>query len=105
MLESHLGIPQLATYAEQAQGLFDIAHDTIRAAFRDSLAATFGRLWATWPAQDDSARPLTMWMSELTQYGCSIEECEAVLRDIEAVDPDAVSRCREAGAWWRPHAA
>lgn len=105
VLESHLGIPQLATYAEQAQGLFDIAHDTIRVAFRDSVAATFGRLWATWPAEEDSARPLTMWMSELTQYGCSIEECEAVLLDIEAVDPEAVARCRVAGAWWRPDAA
>ena len=43
--------------------------------------------------------------------GCSIEECEAVLLDIEAIDPEAVARCREAarprgrGAWWRPHAA
>jgi len=101
VLESHLGIPQLAVYAEQAQGLFDIAHDTIRVAFRDSVAATYGRIWATWPTSEDSERPLLMWLRELAQFGCPVDECEAVLRDIEAVDPQAVARCREAGAWWR----
>lgn len=100
VLESHLGIPQLAVYAEQAQELFDIAYDTVRAAFRDSVAATFGRIWATWPASEDSARPLLMWMTELTQFGCSIEECEAVLRDIEVSDPRAVTICRATLTTW-----
>ncbi len=97
VLESHLGIPQLATYAEQAQGLFDIAHDTIRAAFRDSVAATFGRIWATVTTRDDlGARALVAWLHALADWGCSAEECEAVLRDIEVVDPQAVAVCR---AW------
>ncbi|GAT06511.1 Uncharacterised protein [Mycobacteroides abscessus subsp. massiliense] len=100
VLERQFGIPQLATYASQAQGLFDIAHDTIRAAFRDSVAATFGRIWATWPTPSDGGRPLLMWMTELMQFGCSIEECEAVLRDIEVVDPQAVAMCRAGLAPW-----
>ena len=100
VLERELGIPQLATYAEQAQGLFDIAHDTVRAAFRDSVAATFGRLWATWPTTGESARPLMMWMTELIQFGCSAEECEAVLRDIEVIDSQAVAMCRATLTTW-----
>ncbi len=98
--EREFGIPQLATYAEQAQGLFDIAHDTVRAAFRDSVAATFGRLWATWPTTGESARPLMMWMTELMQFGCSAEECEAVLRDIEVIDSEAVAMCRATLTTW-----
>jgi hypothetical protein len=105
VLEREFGIPQLATYAEQAQGLFDIAHDTVRAAFRDSGAATFGRIWATWPTTGDSARPLMMWMTELMQFGCSADECEAVLRDIEVFDPPAVAHCRAAQEWWYPETA
>lgn len=104
VLERELGIPQLATYAEQAQALFDIAYDTVRAAFRDSVAAIFGRIWATWPG-GDSARPLVMWMRELSQFGCSVEECEEILRDIEVIDPQSVARCRAAGDWWHPDAA
>lgn len=100
VFERELGIPQLATYAEQAQELFDFAHDTIRAAFRDSAAATFGRIWASWPTPIDGGRPLLMWMTELMQFGCSIEECEAVLRDIEVVDPRAVAACRAGLAPW-----
>lgn len=100
VLEREFGIPQLATYAEQAQGLFDIAHDTVRAAFRDSVAATFGRLWATWPTTGESARPLMMWMTELMQFGCSAEECEAVLRDIEVIDSQAVAMCRATLTTW-----
>jgi hypothetical protein len=42
-----------------------------------------------------------MWLRELAQFGCPVDECEAVLRDIEVIDPQAVARCREAGAWWR----
>lgn len=101
VLDSHLGIPQLAVYAEQAQGLFDIAHDTIRAAFRDSVAATFGRIWATGTTRDDlGARALVAWLHALTDWGCSAEECEAVLRDIEIVDPESVAICR-AASWWQ----
>lgn len=100
VLERDFGIPQLATYAEQAQGLFDIAHDTVRAAFRDSVAATYGRIWATWPTNGESARPLMMWMTELTQFGCSAEECEAVLRDIEVIDSQAVAICRATLTTW-----
>lgn len=100
VLERDCGIPQLATYAEQAQGLFDIAHDTVRAAFRDSVAATYGRIWATWPTTGESALPLLMWMGELTQFGCSVEECEAVLRDIEVIDSQAVAICRATLTTW-----
>jgi hypothetical protein len=100
VLEREFGIPQLAIYAEQAQGLFDIAHDTVRAAFRDGVAATFGRIWATWPTTGDSARPLMMWMTELAQLGCSAEEREAVLRDIEVIDSRAVAICRATRTTW-----
>ena len=100
VLERDFGIPQLATYAEQAQGLFDIAHDTVRAAFRDSVAATYGRIWATGPTNGERARPLMMWMTELTQFGCSAEECEAVLRDIEVIDSQAVAICRATLTTW-----
>lgn len=100
VLESHLGIPQLAVYAEQAQALFNIAYDTIRAAFRGSVAATFGRIWATGTTRSDfGARALVAWLQALTDWGCSAEECEAVLRDIEVVDPESVAICR-AASWW-----
>jgi hypothetical protein len=91
VLERELGIPQLETYASQAQSLLDEAHETVRAAFRDSVAATSGRMWAM---MTDSARPLVAWMQALTDYGCAVKECEAVLRDIEVVDPQAVAKCR-----------
>lgn len=102
VLELNFGIPQLATYAEQAQGLFDIAHDTVRAAFRDSVAATFGRIWATGTTRGDvGARALVAWLQALTNWGCSAEECETVLRDIEVADPESVAICRAASAWWQ----
>jgi hypothetical protein len=88
-----LGIPQLDTYAAQAQTLFDRAYDTVLEAFRDSVAATYGRMWAT---MAEGSRPLLAWIQALTDYGCSVEECDAVLRDIEAVDPKAVATCRTA---------
>lgn len=33
------------------------------------------------------------------------EECEAVLRDIEVFDPQAVAHCRAAHEWWHPETA
>ncbi|MFV9633930.1 hypothetical protein [Mycobacterium neumannii] len=101
-LERELGIPQLATYASQAQALFDIAHDTVRAAFRDSVAATYGRIWATMADSDGAARTLVAWLEALTEWGCPVEECEAVLRDIEVIDPQSVATCRAAQAVWLP---
>jgi hypothetical protein len=93
---------QLSTYASQAQALFDSAHDTVRAAFRDSVAATYGRIWATMTDSDSAARALVAWLKTLTEWGCSVEECEAVLRDIEVIDPVAVATCRAAHAVWLP---
>ena len=42
------------------------------------------------------------WMKSLTDYGFSAEECEAVLRDIEVADPEAVAKCRERCEHWLP---
>lgn len=100
VLERELGIPQLATYASQAQELLDRAHETVRAAFRDSVGATFGRMWATATTPDLSVRVLVGWMAALTDFGCSVEECDAVLRDIAVIDPHAVAACRAAHAAW-----
>jgi hypothetical protein len=41
-------------------------------------------------------------MKALTDYGVPVEECEAVLRDIEVADPDAVAKCRAARDYWLP---
>lgn len=41
-----------------------------------------------------------MWMTELTQFGCSAEECEAVLRDIEVIDSQAVAIWRATLTTW-----
>ena len=101
-LEQHRETTQLSTYASQAQELFDSAHDTVRAAFRDSVAATYGRIWATMTDSDSAARALVAWLKTLTEWGCSVEECEAVLRDIEVIDPVAVAMCRAAHAVWLP---
>ena len=105
VLEREFGIPQLDTYAEQAQALFDIAHDTVRAAFRDSVAATYGRIWAKMTDENGSVRALVAWLKALTEWGCSVEECEAVLRDIEVIDPQAAATCRAAHAAWLPDTA
>lgn len=87
MLECEFGIPQLATYASLAQELFDGAHETVRAAFHDSVAATFGRMWATASPPDLRTRVLVGWMDVLIGFGCSVEECDHALRDIAVVDP------------------
>lgn len=100
VLERELGIPQLETYATQSQALFDTAHVLVRAAFRDSVAATYGRIWATMTDRTDTARALVAWLKALTDYGISVEECEVVLRDIEVADPDAVAKCRAVGDVW-----
>ena len=101
-LEQHRETTQLSTYASHAQALFDSAHDTVRAAFRDGVAATYGRIWATMADSDSAARALVAWLKTLTEWGCSVEECEAVLRDIEVIDPVAVATCRAAQAVWLP---
>jgi hypothetical protein len=102
VIERELGIPQLETYAAQAQTLFDTAYVSVRAAYRDGVAATFGRRWAT---LTDSFPALFHWMKALTDYGCSAEECEAVLRDIDVFDPEAVAKCRAARDHWLPEAS
>ncbi|WP_156618427.1 hypothetical protein [Mycobacterium sp. 852013-51886_SCH5428379] len=104
MIERELGMPQLVKYAWVARSYFDSAHSLVHAAFRDSVAATFGRMWATWSDDDPSSRAavLVSWMKALTDYGCSPEECEGVLRDIEVVDPEAVTYCRQAQSLWNP---
>jgi hypothetical protein len=101
--ESDSGTSQIETYAVQAQALFDSAHEIVRAAFRDSVAATYGRIWATMTDSDGAARALVAWLQTLTEWGCSGEECEAVLHDIEVIDPAAVATCRAAGAVWLPN--
>lgn len=75
VLEREFGIPQLATYASQAQALFDIAHDTVRGAFRDSVAATYGRISATRTGGHGSPWALVAWLHALTEWGCCVEEC------------------------------
>lgn len=104
VIERELGMPQLVKYAWVARSYFDRAHSLVHAAFRDSVAATFGRMWATWSDDDGSSRAavLVSWMKALTDYGCSPEECEGVLRDIEVVDPEAVTYCRQAQSLWNP---
>ena len=103
VIERELGIPQLETYAVQAQSLLGQAYITLRAAYQDSVAATFGRFWATSTGDSRSAvRPLMSWMKSLTDCGFSAEECEAVLRDIEVADPEAVAKCRERCEDWLP---
>lgn len=103
VIERELGIPQLETYAAQTQSLFDDAYELVRAAYPDSVAATYGRFWATSTDRSHSAAPaLLHWMKALTDYGVPVEECEAVLRDIEVADPDAVAKCRAARDHWLP---
>lgn len=107
VLERELGIPQLETYAAQAQPLFEKAYATVRVAYRDSVAATYGRFWArsTDRGSDSAARALLAWLKALTDYGVPVEECEAVLRDIEVVDPESVAKCRAASDVWLPAAS
>ncbi|MFN6549097.1 hypothetical protein ACP6C7_06180 [Mycolicibacterium septicum] len=96
VIERELGVPQLETYAAQAQSLFDSAYMAVRSAYRDSVAATFGRFWATWTDEGhSSAAPLIAWMRSLTDFGFSVKECESVLHDIQLADPMAVAKCRE----------
>jgi hypothetical protein len=105
VIERELGIPQLETYAAQTQSLFDDAYEVVRAAYRDSVAATYGRFWATSTDRSHSAAPaLLHWMRALTDCGVSVEECESVLRDIEVADPDAVAKCRAVRDHWLPAA-
>ena len=102
VIERELGIPQLETYAAHAELLLDQAYTTVRAAYQDSVAATFGRTWAFWTDSRSAARPLMFWMKSLTECGFSAGECESVLRDIEVADPEAVAICRERREQWLP---
>jgi hypothetical protein len=102
VIELTVGIPQLETYAAQAERLLDRAYTTVRAAYQDSVAATFGRRWAYWTDSPTSAKPLMFWMKSLTECGFSVEECEAILRDIEVADPEGVAICRERREQWLP---
>lgn len=88
VLEHELGIlRQLETYAAQAQELFDMAHDTVRAACRDSVAATSVGCVGHDDCRGRRGTGFDGVADRPHDWVCSIEECEAVLRDVEVVDP------------------
>lgn len=102
IFERELGMPQLVSYSWFSRSEFDKAYWLVHRAFRDSVAATFGRLWAIAGCDDESRSTaiLVSWMKALTDYGCSLDHCESVLRDIEVVDPASVANCRAAQGVW-----
>ncbi len=102
IFERKLRMPQLVSYGWFSRSEFDKAYWLLHRAFRDSVAATFGRLWAI-AGHDDKSRStaiLVSWMKALTDFGCSLEHCELVLRDVEVVDPASVADCRAAQEVW-----
>lgn len=104
IIEREFGVPQLVAYSWFSRPEFDKSYRLVYRAFRDSVAATFGRAWATGSSEDRSRSTavLVSWMKALTDYGCSVEDCESVLRDIEVVDPNSVADCRAAQKVWCP---
>lgn len=104
VIEREIGVPQLVAYGWMARSEFDKAYRVVHRAFLDSAAATFGRAWATGSSEDGtrSMTVLVSWMKALTDHGCSLGDCDSVLRDIEVVDPQAVADCRAVKEVWSP---
>jgi hypothetical protein len=92
-------VVDLDSYHLVAGALFDEAYATVREAYQDCVAATYGRLWAKSSTPEDG-RAVFYWLKALADVGFSVEECYSVLHDIETVCPAAISKCRETQDEW-----
>lgn len=90
---------EIAAYRRGAQALFNDAFNTVRTAYADCAAATFGRHWARW-APPANTNALLTWVKALADVGFSAEECEAVLHLVEDMDPESVAKCRAHHEVW-----
>lgn len=94
---------ELSWYAVAVQELLDEAFNTVRDAFADAVAATYGGMFAALagPGMSDV---LISCMQELTRAGFDDSHCESVLSRLEATFPEAVAKCLSRQDKWQPNA-
>jgi len=94
---------ELSWYADAVQELLDAAFATVRDAFADAVAVTYGGMFAAMagPGMSDV---LVCCMQELTRAGFDDSHCESVLSRLELTFPDAVAKCFARQHKWQPNA-
>ncbi|MGB3486400.1 MAG: hypothetical protein WBB07_29790 [Mycobacterium sp.] len=92
---------ELSWYAVAVQELLDQAFATVRDAYADAVAATYGGLFAALAGPGMSS-VLISCMQELTRAGFDDSHCEPVLSRLEANFPVSVAKCRARQDKWQP---
>ena len=94
---------ELSWYADAVQELLDEAFATVRDAYADAVAATYGGMFAALagPGMSDV---LISCMQELTRAGFDDSHCESVLSRLEVTFPEAVAKCLARQDRWQPGA-
>lgn len=92
---------ELSWYAVAVQELLDEAFTTVRDAYTDAVAATYGGLFAALAGPGMSS-VLISCMQELTRAGLDDSHCEPVLNRLETTFPVSVAKCRARQDKWQP---
>lgn len=94
---------ELSWYADAVQELLDEAFATVRDAYADAVAATYGGMFAALagPGMSDV---LISCMQDLTGAGVDDSHCQSVLSRLEGTFPAAVAKCRARQDKWLPRA-
>jgi hypothetical protein len=94
---------ELSWYADAVQELLDEAFATVRDAYADAVAATYGGMFAALagPGMSDV---LISCMQDLTRAGFDDSHCESALSRLEVTFPAAVSKCLARQDKWQPSA-
>lgn len=92
---------ELSWYAVAMQELLDEAFATVRDAYVDAVAATYGGMFAALAGPGMSS-VLISCMQELTRAGFDDSHCESMLGRLEATFPVSVAKCRARQDKWQP---
>lgn len=92
---------ELSWYAVAVQELLDEAFATVRDAYADAVAATYGGMFAALAGPGMSS-VLISCMQELARAGFDDSHCESVLNRLEACFPISVAKCLARHDKWQP---
>lgn len=101
LTSAQLPTVELGSYAEAVEELLDEAFETVRDAFADAVAATYGGMFAALagPGMSDV---LIACMQDLTRAGFDDSHCESVLDRLEVTFPESVAKCVALKDKWQP---
>lgn len=101
MASAQTSTVELSWYAVVVQELLDEAFATVRDAYADAVAATYGGMFAALagPGMSDV---LISCMQELTRAGFDDSHCESVLSRLEVTFPASVAKCPAQQDKWQP---